>query len=183
MALLLLTTCLACAPASDEGDRETADSGGMAQADATRSLGVVFELASTGQVTEGDPYADGPTSPAPCRGWGLEDTYLEINTDLCPYGTFEVPLLVDLPTGASLLATFWHASLTAPDGPASAHVAMRLGGSAIADETIAIPAVAEVYERTLTLAAPLAAGTPLFIHVHNHGANSYRFAPISAIVP
>ncbi len=75
MAWLLLTTCLACAPASDEGDRETADSGGMAQADATRSLGVVFELASTGQVTEGDPYADGPTTPAPCRGWGLEDSY------------------------------------------------------------------------------------------------------------
>lgn len=99
---------------------------------------------------------------------------VEVDTSSCDYITLRQPSLADLEVGDDVKISVWHLTLTSAL-PALAHAAVRVGDTVVWENNIDIPADPKVYESTYnsTVAAP--AGTPVYFHVHNHGANNWTF--------
>ena len=119
-----------------------------------------------------DPFNDRPDEvrcdPA---GYGPEGAAFEVLTDVCAYGTFSQPAGHDVPAGATLSVEMWHLNLTAAS-PARGHFAVAAGGE-VAEVQPEIPGDPAAYTLELHLKEGIQAGDPLFLHVHNHGSNSW----------
>ena len=87
---------------------------------------------------------------------------------------------VKLP-GAELTVSFYHFDLLAP-APATAHVAVWAGEHLMFEREIAIPGKADVYEVELVADFSAPAGTPVMLHLHNHGQNTWTFTSIQVEV-
>ena len=72
----------------------------------------------------------------------------------------------------------WHLQLAALE-PAEAHVAVHLGDEVLIDEIVPIPSPADVLSRTFMADFEAPANTPVVIHLHNHGYNSWRFGEMA----
>lgn len=125
-----------------------------------------------------DPY---PTHREPhhqCDPAGVlaEDDTLEVQTGDCNYVNAVQPMLAAVAEGDWLELLMYHSSLVSPDGPGAAHFSLWVGDNSFWDHAIAIPAAGEVYaiQMQSTWSAP--AEAPVTVHLHNHGANSWRVA-------
>ncbi len=96
-----------------------------------------------------------------------------IETGACPYSTMEQALQVDLCAGDELLVWLWHFELTAPLD-ATAHLALQIGDERVWERSLSIPSESGLFIDTVTMPTAAPAGTPIFFHVRNHGANSYN---------
>jgi hypothetical protein len=124
-----------------------------------------------------DPFVDRP--PAVDCPWG---TYGDeplggrlayfIRTDSCNYHVATQPSRVDIAEGDRLLLEALLFPLDGPEG-ASAHFAVRLGDSTIWEEHVQIPAQAMTVSEEWLAPEAYPKGTPVYVHVHNHGANEY----------
>ena len=106
---------------------------------------------------------------------------LEVQTDICDYVTLEQGLLRDVQAGERVVVDVWNLGLWAEER-AVAHVSVQLGDArweAWAD----IPSPAERWQAVFEVERRLPAGTPIRLHLHNHGANSWRFGPPTARPP
>ena len=129
-----------------------------------------------------DPFDDRPqTVECSALGYGVESSYFEVRTEDCPYGTFQQPLLADVPEGAELQIKFWHLDLWAPK-PAQGHFALRTADVTLFDTYIDIPSGSGVYAVDFTAPAPLKSGESVFFHVHNHGYNSWTLGSLEAYI-
>ena len=72
----------------------------------------------------------------------------------------------------------YHSALASVDSPAEGHFSLWLGDTEFWGRTIPIPAAAEIYLVPIQVDWSLETGTEARIHVHNHGANSWRVAYI-----
>lgn len=133
-----------------------------------------------------DPFEDRPVdvgcNPA-AMGFGVEELSLEasfyVRTRLCAYITAEQPSLVDVPAGDLVKVRLWYFQLTSPNG-GEAHVAVQLGDEFLIDEHIPIPTDSGGLLRVLWPAPEtIPAGTPVRVHIHNHGANEYGLIEVS----
>lgn len=126
-----------------------------------------------------DPF--GPPEGVVCspRGVVVETGVIEIQTDLCPWATLRQPLQADAAAGDALELFAFHGPLAAPE-PAAGVMALTLGGEPIWSVEVPIPWPDGVYLETWTAEEPWAAGEELLLHVHNHGANAWRFAWLRA---
>lgn len=128
-----------------------------------------------------DPYQDWEEGySCSALGYGVEDSYFEVDTGLCEYATFSQPLLHDVAEGDDIELVFWYLDLWSEDELAEAHILIAIGESSLVDERIPIPSDADV--RPVTLPAPRAmeAGEPVYFHLHNHGYNSWSLGSIEA---
>lgn len=123
-----------------------------------------------------DPYDDRPAG-AGCEphGWVLEGELVEVQTDVCAYVTLRQPLRRGVRAGESVVVDAWNLGLWA-EAPASAHASVQLGEERW-EARPRIPSPPGYWSARFEPRAPLPAGTPIYLHVHNHGANSWRFAP------
>ncbi len=129
---------------------------------------------------EQDPFDDRPPDvDCPIHGAKAEDGIFEVETDICHYGTFAHPIAADLRAGDTIEATVWHLQLWA-EQRAEGHVALMLGDRLLWEDRIPIPGREAVYPVEVTLEEEAPAGTPLYFHVHNHGANSWRLLEVEA---
>lgn len=127
-----------------------------------------------------DPFSDRPER-FPCTGgFQVEGEVYEVETDKCAYLTASQPSLRSVRAGDRVETLMWHQLLVA-DVPAEAHMAVRLGPHVIAEARLALPFPPELYEVEWTTPEPVPAGTPVYIHVHNHGSNSYRFGSVELV--
>ena len=146
-----------------------------------------FELVSQAawSAVEGDedPYNEGKTPPD-CGpgGYKVETTILEIETDICPYVTLKQATLGDIEPGDEIKFHFWHLTLIA-DPPAEAHVIVQLTEEFKFEQTIPIPNMEQIYPVTWKASQKIPKGTDIFLHLHNHGYNSYRLSKIEVIPP
>lgn len=126
-----------------------------------------------------DPYDDRPPR-ARCEpfGWKVEDGLLEVEADVCEYVTLEQGLLREVAAGETVVVDVWHLGLWA-DRPTRGHVSVQLGAQRW-EARPAIPSPAERWQAVFEVERTLPAGTPIHLHVHNHGANSWRFGPPTA---
>lgn len=129
-----------------------------------------------------DPWNDRPSDATCAEGFGYEifqdqDSYV-VDTSLCRYRTAEQPTLTEIRAGEEVVSQLWYFELFGPPG-AEAHVALRIGERDLLDEVIPIPATSALLRAKFIADDPIPAGTPVMLHVHNHGANQYYLLELS----
>ena len=123
-----------------------------------------------------DPFSDRPAEvDCPASGWGLEASPLsvEVDTERCTYLTATQPTGVDLEPGDIVHVDFGHTDLDAEE-PAQGHAVVRIGELVVLERVVGIPATEDRWVEDVVIDADVPAGTPAWLHVHNHGANTWN---------
>lgn len=132
-----------------------------------------------------DPFGDRPKD-AVCPSFAytphpVNDTKgLEISTGACRYFTASQGLQVEIGEGEQVRVVLWHDILRAEEA-AQAHVALRLGSSLVWEQRVPIPAEKGLVVGSWRANERFAAGTPVFFHLHNHGANVWLLVSIEKL--
>lgn len=116
----------------------------------------------------------------PVGAWAPELDQLEVQTGVCNYLALAQSSLVDLDVGDRVFVDLWHNVLDAAT-PATGHVAIVIDMVMVGEAVVEIPAQAEVLRFEWTVEHPVPAGTPVHLHLHNHGYNSWTFVAIEAL--
>jgi hypothetical protein len=105
-----------------------------------------------------------------------DSAFLEVDTGLCNYVTLQQGSLIDLQAGDTVIFDWGHRELTTDDEQeAIGHMALWLDQTVIEDVEIAIPASAAEFSVEVQLEEDFPAGTPVWLHLHNHGSNQWFF--------
>lgn len=134
--------------------------------------------------TEVDP-ADDPWAhldPGCRAAWSLETGLLEFDTNGCGYLTLQQPALVDLRSRAWVVGWIVHDGLWAEED-ATSTMGVAVDGAIVWELEKAIPAPSATERVEAELPFAVRAGTPIQIHVHNHGINDYRWLEIEGFTP
>jgi hypothetical protein len=108
----------------------------------------------------------------------FEEQVIEINTARCDYLTLVQPAKTSVMRGEILYIRLWHYNLTAPSGGA-AYIAVGFGDCLMLEEPRPIPSLSRVTVARFPAPISIAAGTPIYFHVDNHGANTYDLVEVS----
>jgi hypothetical protein len=117
----------------------------------------------------------------PKSSFGAEGTLLEIETGTCEYATFTQPVQVAIRAGDTVEYLVWHLNLW-DETPGEAHVAIHIGDWLMWEQFIDVPADAHVYDGSVESPYDIPEGTA-YLHLHNHGVNSWRVANVTRVVP
>ncbi len=131
---------------------------------------------SAWEAAEGpDPLADHrpPAAACPPAGRIVEGLTLEVDTGLCTYAFLEQPLPGSLRPGDRLEIALWHADLVS-DAPGEGHIALLAGGAVLWETTRPIPTSPCAITDVVPVGVAAQAGSPLQLHLHNHGANTWN---------
>lgn len=130
-------------------------------------------------VSEEDDVFDDRNESANCSttGFGVEDGFFEVNTDVCQYATFRQGLLEPVHINETIRFVLWHSPLSSPE-QATGHLALSIDGDVLWESNFPVPGPAVVYDDSFELVEAVEEGTPIYFHVHNHGNNSYRLGLI-----
>jgi hypothetical protein len=151
----------------------------MAPPDATAAGPLVDLRVWTVAPPELDPFAEHLADSVPCENadWHREPTAIEVETKSCNYLTLMQPALRDLRAGDRLWFLAWWQRLLS-EQPAIGHMAVALGKQVVWQESVMIPGEADAREVLLTGVPELHRGDPVFVHVRNHGYNSWKFSAL-----
>ncbi len=197
-AAVALCTSAGCG-GDDDAENSGAGAGSVSEADpSTASASSSGAGTSTGETGEpvslvtpeawtrsegDDPFIGEQPAVVQCdAGWGEEDGVFEVNTEVCDYGVFVQGALASIEEGDVLELVLVHDALFA-DGPAEAHMAIAVGAEIVWSETRALPYAADVLRPSWVASAAQPVGAPVYFHVHNHGANSYRLVDLTRARP
>lgn len=132
-----------------------------------------------------DPFQKYKKSTSKCeeaQGRKVEDGVLEIDTDFCNYITLQQPSLTEIRAGELIEFVMWHLELYAPT-KGTGYVALMINGELVWENKVNIPGKAQFYEPTWSPQAPIPKGATVMIHLHNHGANTWKFHSITTGEP
>ncbi|MBX7078235.1 MAG: hypothetical protein K1X88_03540 [Nannocystaceae bacterium] len=130
-----------------------------------------------------DPMPDHAPAQVQCElGFGDEIGLFEVDTALCNYGVFSQPILDEVYEGDVVEFVLTHDDLVAPE-PATGHLLFVIGGETAFDVQVPIPKAYDIVQGSWTPPAAIAAGTPVTLHIHNHGYNNWRVVSIEAHAP
>lgn len=128
-----------------------------------------------------DPFADRPAAVSCPFGSFGPDTFPEpvftVRTDDCSYLTALQPSLVAIAPGGRVAVRIWRESLTSVTDT-TAHVVVKLGEEVIAERLDVIPSDASDETVEWTASTSVARGTPIYFHLHNHGANLWALRDV-----
>ncbi|MCA9663459.1 MAG: hypothetical protein KC486_34330 [Myxococcales bacterium] len=184
IACALLTAC--DADPEPESSATGGDDGTIADVEPPRAWAPLSDpLAWAPVAASDDPFADERPAEVVCAaedGWRREAEGVEIDTGACNYLALSQPLPRALAAGEPLRISAWWQNLIAT-APAEGHIAVAVDGVVVWEERVAIPGPADA--RDLIFAAPegAPAGAPITLHLHNHGANTWRFQGLFAGEP
>ena len=153
-------------------------SGDTQDPDAPRAIAPLLQLSPT--LPEDDSFPEHRPESIECNnltGWYIEDSLLEVDTGRCNYLSLVEPAALGAPAGTMVTTEISHFDLTSPE-PASAHIALSIKGVVMWERTIAVPSPADVLSLSFELPVDVEKGDPVEFHVHNHGQNTWNFAPI-----
>jgi hypothetical protein len=132
------------------------------------------------EVAAADPFPDRPDDTSCPLGFGIESGLFEIQSDLCRYGAFVQPSLAPVRLGDDVELILVHDALYAEDPGGQAHIGIALGDAIGWETWVPIPAEPGFFRPIFAAPADAPLGTPVTLHVHNHGVNNYRI--VSATV-
>ena len=124
-----------------------------------------------------DLFADGVAPFTPCDEDSYREEYggVEVNTGRCEHISLLQPLRLALNTGDPLRVVGWHSNLFAPDlMPATGRIALAIGAQLVWETSVPIPADAATWDARFESPVTAPAGTPVSLHVRNHGANTWN---------
>ncbi|MEZ4384635.1 MAG: hypothetical protein R3A79_25120 [Nannocystaceae bacterium] len=174
-ALLLLT--LGC-----DGDPSAGDgSSDEAREEALVALGERDDWRPL--EADADPFAEHRPEGVDCpsAAWQPEGGALEIQTGVCNYFARVQPSRIDLDEGDRVIVDLWHDALDAA-APTTGHVAVLIDDTVIGEAMVVIPTQASALRFEWTVDRPLPAGAEVYLHLHNHGFNSWSFVAVRAVV-
>lgn len=132
---------------------------------------------------EDDPFDDRPATVDCSTGaWTVEvspEPTLELDTGACDYFGLTQPTLVDVEAGDVYRLRLGHAELDSADGGVG-HYALVVGDQTVWDSSEAIPCAAVSRDVDVVADAAVPAGTRVWLHLHNHGPNSWTLTELSA---
>lgn len=120
-----------------------------------------------------------------------------LESEYCNYLTMVQGTRTAIAPGDEILIRFWHFALTAPD-PGRAYLAIQVGDRVVWDARLPIPCrgglvglipggdcidtpgLADVDPARFTADFAAPAGTPIYVHMQNHGDNDYSLVEASA---
>jgi hypothetical protein len=127
-------------------------------------------------------------------GWAIEFDGFEVETLSCNYMAATQSTLVDLCAGDVVEFDFQHFNLVAAQ-KVEFHAAVFVGDQALLDHTVSVePEVdfcgdspgcvpANKFVERIEIAQDLPAGTPVYLHVHNHGFNTFKLLRVDLVLP
>jgi hypothetical protein len=115
-------------------------------------------------------------------GWLVEEDALEVRTEFCNYLSVSQQSLLDLEAGIALELVLSHSALNF-NAPATAHMAVSIGGNPLWETTVEIPSESDLIKQELTLPFAVQRGDTIEVHLHNHGDNTWTFHSLDAFVP
>ncbi len=145
------------------------------------AVGTPLVSADEWRVTaaEEDPWiAERPREiTCPEYAFEVEPGGFEIDTGDCEYAVVQQPSLAPIAPGDTVALIFWHNALTA-ESPGMGHVALQVGDHLVWEVMVPIPGPGATYIPTVVadFAAPV--GSPIYLHLHNHGANTWLFSTV-----
>jgi hypothetical protein len=104
---------------------------------------------------------------------------LGIDTGDCNYVTAAQRTKRAIAIGESIKVRLWHFQLSAPE-PAEAHVALVIDDLDVLNEHVPIPQPGGLIVKQVRVERPVPVGSQALFHLHNHGANSWALAEVSA---
>lgn len=116
----------------------------------------------------------------PEGAFGEEGGIFEVQTGVCGYLLVYQETLAELSPGDLLSGSLWHQGLDA-SSPATAHAALSIGEDVVWEITADIPSEAEIWSFSVEASARYPEGSPLTLHLHNHGYNSWRLSELTRI--
>ena len=119
-----------------------------------------------------------------CPGLPYREEYggVEINTGRCDEITLTQPTLIPLKQGDRLRIIAWHSQLISEDPtPHEGAFMLAIGGQLVWSEHSPIPGPARSFDLILQTQVDIAAGEPVHLHVHNHGANAWNLLSIEKV--
>jgi hypothetical protein len=130
-----------------------------------------------------DPLASHQPEEIRCglSGFYPERGELELDTGGCNYLYVEQPAPHAVPAGSEVHLLLRHFDLAAPE-LAEAHVALLFGDTVQWEKLIEIPGGANAYEVSWQSSEALEAGSPIRLHLHNHGQNTWTLGALGALV-
>jgi len=183
---LLLLTLLLVACDDDSGQMTARDAAAAAAVDAATDDATDLDwsaLVAAGAWTDAPPQDDPLSGHQPdaiecdIAGWFVENGELEVNTSRCNYLALTQPSLTAVEPGDVINLQLRHFDLTAPE-PASAHVALLFGDDVVWELDVPIPGAAQVLDVEWTAQGALPEGSPVGLHLHNHGQNTWTLAHV-----
>lgn len=114
-------------------------------------------------------------------GYGEEEGVFEIETDQCRYATLRAELALVPTAGECLRFSFWHLDLTYIES-AEAYLAFALGDKVLYEQTLTIPRPSGFYNKTIVIRDNILPDASAWLHLHNHGANSWRFESVFRVL-
>jgi len=112
----------------------------------------------------------------------VESGALEIDTGVCNFITLQQPLLADVERCDLVRLMFWHLKLYAGPEGAQAYAALKIGDRTFFERDIPIPpkgALEASYTPAWDIEAPISKGTPVRLHIQNHGLNSWKLLTLT----
>ena len=126
-----------------------------------------------------DPFPDRPENvqcPTSSRVIEFEEdtSFLEIDTTFCSYITLTQDTQAEIVGGDTIHFRWGHRDLDAPN-PAQGHVALLINEELIEDRTVDIPAAEMDTVIQFEMPDDVPLGSPVWLHLHNHGDNQWLF--------
>jgi len=180
-AIVLL---MACAPEGNLLEVEGSDSDSDSEAPTTWLLLLDGEAWSPTAAADDSWQLERPNEPncPPELGWRTEAGGLEVDTGACDYLSLSQPLTLAITAGQPLRITAWWQNLIAPT-PSQGHLALAIDGEVVWEEWVEIPGAADAREVEVVAPADAEPGALVTFHLHNHGANTWRFQGLSLGLP
>jgi len=110
----------------------------------------------------------------PLGSWYPEEGSLEVDTGLCSWLTVSQPAQTGLSCGDELAIIAWHTALSSAE-PGDGYAALFVGDKLLWEERVSIPSEAQIYDDSWGAEFTVEPGEPIYLHVHNHGANVWNF--------
>ncbi len=139
-------------------------------------------------VTDADPWPDHAPDPIECPelAWSYEtqggEPSLEVRTDDCNYLVVEQTSIREALPGDELQFRLWHFDLVQFD-PAEAHIGVQVDGRIVFEVTVPIPSSSEMISEEFAVQQAIPEGSPVVLHLHNHGANTWNMVEMSVNPP
>ena len=106
--------------------------------------------------------------------YGEEYSGVEVNTGRCDYITLTQNLPHQIKVGDHLQVIAWHNPLYIPK-ISEAHIALSLGTYTLWQKDIILPSDAQHWDEEFISPIHAEIDTPIFVHIRNHGNNTWTF--------
>ena len=123
------------------------------------------------------PFAPFMGDAEDCSDAAFREEYggAEVDTGRCGRVALGQPLTSDVRAGDVLHVVAWHSALLSHE-PGTGHMALALGDTVVWQVESPIPAAPESYDVAFPSPVDAPAGTPVTLHVRNHGNNTWNLS-------